>query len=400
MFKRILLMVLCFCMALSVGSAVLENAMSTVAYESGTSIEEDRNSLNALQNNLSSIQTNKENLQALIDKTNMETQTMLQEKMLLEQEYTLLVDEENAINDIIAEYERIIEQTADDKADAEDALEKQLEDFGAILVYMYINGDQSRLEIFLKSKSYSEYLAYIECMENLLKSSDKMVDDIRCTVDNIATKEADYIEANQGLLDYRETLKDTQADKEQKQKEIEEKIGKNNELLELTQQEIDSMQDDEEALRNQISDLQHQIEDKLAATFNGQFSFPIIGYSGYTITSRFGIRTDGPFTSYEHHNGLDIACPRGTAIGAAEAGIVTFAGYNGSFGNVVFIEHGGGLTSVYAHCDSLLVTAGTKVAKDQVIARVGTTGKSSGYHLHFAVLKNGVYVDPEDYLYA
>ena len=129
-------------------------------------------------------------------------------------------------------------------------------------------------------------------------------------------------------------------------------------------------------------------------------NFPIIGYSGYTITSRFGIRTDGPFTSYEHHNGLDIACPRGTAIGAAEAGIVTFAGYNGSFGNVVFIEHGGGLTSVYAHCDSLLVTAGTKVAKDQVIARVGTTGKSSGYHLHFAVLKNGVYVDPEDYLYA
>ena len=192
----------------------------------------------------------------------------------------------------------------------------------------------------------------------------------------------------------------TQADKEQKQKEIEEKIGKNNELLELTQQEIDSMKDDEEALRNQISDLQHQIEDKLAATFNGRFSFPIIGYRGYTITSRFGVRTDGPFTSYEHHNGLDIACPRGTAIGAAEAGIVTFAGYNGSFGNVVFVEHGGGLTSVYAHCDSLLVTAGTKVAKDQVIARVGTTGKSSGYHLHFAVLKNGVYVDPEDYLYA
>ena len=108
MFNRILLMVLCFCMALSVGCAVLENAMSTVAYESGTSIEEDRNSLNALQNNLSSIQTNKENLQALIDKTNMETQTMLQEKMLLEQEYTLLVDEENAINDIIAEYERIM----------------------------------------------------------------------------------------------------------------------------------------------------------------------------------------------------------------------------------------------------------------------------------------------------
>ena len=158
------------------------------------------------------------------------------------------------------------------------------------------------------------------------------------------------------------------------------------------------MEAEEEELRKLIAELEQQIKDKLEATYDGKFSFPLVGYSSYKITSRFGIRLDGPFVQYEHHNGMDFACARGTAIRAVDAGTVTYSGYRGAFGNVVFVSHGGGIVTIYAHCDSLLVNAGDKVLKDQVIARVGTTGQSSGYHLHFAVTKNGVYVDPEDYL--
>ena len=410
MYKRILLTALCFFMMLSFGASVLKTTLDAKAYNGlgqiTEEIENDKQSLGELQNALTAIQNNKGNLQAQKDQINMETQTMLEQKMLLEQEYSLLVAEEEAITKIIDEYGVVISQTQTDKADAEALLDKQLSDFGALLVYMYMNGEDSYLKMFLKSESYSEYLAYVECMEHILDSSNRMIGDIRVTIDDISKKELDYVLANADLVTYKESLNKTQAEKEAKRKELEEKIGENGELLTLTDEELAAAKDNEEALRQQIKDLQAQISEKeqeklrleLEATFDGNFSFPLIGCNNYRITSWFGIRTDGPFVAYEHHNGIDFACARGTAISAAAGGKVTFAGYNGAFGNVVFIEHGNGLTTVYAHCDSLIVTAGTRVTEKQAIAYVGTTGQSSGYHLHFSVLKNGVYVDPADYL--
>lgn len=397
MYKRIILAVLCFTLVFSLGSTALKDGLSAVAYGE-TTIEQDRATLNELKNTLSSIQANKDNLQSLISQTDMATQTMLEEKLLLDQEYILLAEEESAINLIIDEYEVIKAQTSEEKAQAEATLEKQLEDFGSLLVYMYIHGDDSRLEIFLKSESYSEYLAYVECMESLLESSDRMIGTITETINGIKVKEEEYAIASDALVEYRESLVTAQAEKEAKSQEILDKMGENNELIQLTEEEIAAMDNNEEALRLQIADLQKQIEDKLAATYNGIFSFPLVNCS-YRITSEFGPRYDGPFVSYEHHNGMDFACAKGTGIKAVDKGRVTFAGYNGAFGNVVFIEHGGGLTTVYAHCDSLLVSAGATVSKDQVIARVGSTGLSSGPHLHFAVVKNGEYVDPREYLF-
>ncbi len=410
MYKRILLMALCFFMVLSFGVSALKVNFNAKAYNGlgdiTEEIENDKQSLSELQNNLAAIQTNKGNLQAQKDQLNLETQTMLEQKMLLEQEYSLLVAEEAAITKIIEEYAVVIQQTQTDKANAEALLDKQVNDFGALLVYMYMNDEDSNLKIFLNSHSYDEYLAYVECMEHILDSSDRMIDDIRVSIDDISKKEEDYILANADLVAYQESLKTTQAEKEAKKLELEEKIGVNGELLTLTDEEIAAAEDNEEALRQQITDLQSQISEKekeklrleLEATFDGTFSFPLIGCNDYRITSWFGIRTDGPFVAYEHHNGIDFACARGTAISAAAGGKVTFAGYNGAFGNVVFIEHGNGLTTVYAHCDSLIVTAGTRVTEKQAIAYVGTTGQSSGYHLHFSVLKNGQYVDPAEYL--
>ena len=410
MYKRITLLALCFFMVLSIVASAIKANYTANAYnglgEITEEIENDKQSLGELQNALAAIQTNKGNLQSQKDQINMETQTMLEEKMLLEQEYTLLVAEEAAISGIIEQYGKIIEQTQADKETAEVLLKNQLDDFSALLVYMYKNGDDSKLKIFLKSESYSEYLAYVECMEHILNSSDRMIDEIEATIADISKKEEDYKTANDDLVAYHDNLKLTQAEKEAKRKELEEKIGSNGDKLELTEDEMAAIEENEEALRQQIKDLQAQISEKekeklrleLEATFDGNFSFPLIGCNNYRITSWFGIRTDGPFSDYEHHNGIDFACARGTAISAAAGGKVTYAGYNGAFGNVVFIEHGNGLTTVYAHCDSLIVTAGTRVTEKQAIAYVGTTGQSSGYHLHFAVLKNGVYVNPADYL--
>lgn len=112
-----------------------------------------------------------------------------------------------------------------------------------------------------------------------------------------------------------------------------------------------------------------------------------------TITSRFGSRGRGT------HTGLDIAASRGTPIKAAAAGTVTYSGTKGSYGNLVIITHADGTQTYYAHCNTLNVTAGQKVSQGQLIATVGSTGNSTGPHLHLEIRVNGVAQNPQNYLY-
>ncbi len=114
------------------------------------------------------------------------------------------------------------------------------------------------------------------------------------------------------------------------------------------------------------------------------------------ITSRFGVRSSIRRSS---HTGLDIAASSGTPISAAASGTVTFSGRKGSFGNMIVITHGNGVQTYYAHCTSLYVSAGTQVSQGQTIATVGSTGNSTGPHLHLEVRVNGVAYNPQNYVY-
>ncbi len=114
------------------------------------------------------------------------------------------------------------------------------------------------------------------------------------------------------------------------------------------------------------------------------------------ISSRFGVRSSIRKSS---HTGLDIATSAGTPIAAAASGTVTFSGYKGSFGNMLVISHGNGVQTYYCHCSKLYVSAGTQVSQGQKIAAVGSTGNSTGPHLHLEVRINGVAYNPQNYLY-
>lgn len=118
-------------------------------------------------------------------------------------------------------------------------------------------------------------------------------------------------------------------------------------------------------------------------------SRPVAG----TITSRFGKRSRGT------HTGLDVATSKGTPIVAAANGTVTYAGRKGSYGNLVVIDHGNGVQTYYAHCNSISVSAGQAVSKGQTISTVGSTGNSTGPHLHLEVRVNGICQNPQNYLY-
>ena len=114
------------------------------------------------------------------------------------------------------------------------------------------------------------------------------------------------------------------------------------------------------------------------------------------ITSRFGV---GSSIRRSSHTGLDIAASQGTPIVAAASGTVTFSGWKGSYGNLLVISHSNGVQTYYGHCSKLYVSAGTSVSQGQTIAAVGTTGNSTGPHLHLEVRLNGVAYNPQNYVY-
>lgn len=126
-----------------------------------------------------------------------------------------------------------------------------------------------------------------------------------------------------------------------------------------------------------------------AGSGSGALSKPM---SKIQVSSAFGSRGGG------RHTGVDLRNPKGTPIKAADSGVVKYAAYSGSYGNIVRISHGNGLETWYAHCDSMSVSVGQKVSKGETIATVGRTGRATGYHLHFEVRKNGVPQNPMSYL--
>ena len=147
-----------------------------------------------------------------------------------------------------------------------------------------------------------------------------------------------------------------------------------------------------------------EIEDQIAKAANPNvyegsstgFIWPCPAYT--RISSYFGPRPQPVPGASTNHKGVDLAAPYGANILASAAGVVTTAKYSSSAGNYVVIAHGNGISTVYMHASSLLVSVGDVVEQGQVIAKVGSTGYSSGNHLHFGVIKNGTYVDPLGYI--
>jgi murein DD-endopeptidase MepM/ murein hydrolase activator NlpD len=128
----------------------------------------------------------------------------------------------------------------------------------------------------------------------------------------------------------------------------------------------------------------------------GALGWPVPGYS--KITSQFGNRMHPTLHVPKMHTGLDISCPTGTPIVASNGGTIIMAGWNNSYGNVVMIDHGGKIVTLYAHNSSLLVSEGDVVAQGQTIAYAGSTGNSTGPHCHFEVRVNGEYQNPEQWV--
>ena len=188
------------------------------------------------------------------------------------------------------------------------------------------------------------------------------------------------------------TLKDEQAELDDKKDAVDSDIAQ-------TQEELDKMEAEAEALNEQIrreAEANAANNDDVVYYNGGQMQWPAPAYT--RISCYFGWRTHPITGRKNYHGGTDLAAPGGSPILAAESGTVIIAARHWSYGNYVVIDHGGGLATLYAHSSKLLVSKGQHVERGQKIALVGTTGSSTGNHLHFEVRKNGVRVNGLPYI--
>lgn len=177
-------------------------------------------------------------------------------------------------------------------------------------------------------------------------------------------------------------------------------IIRTNKLQSLTEEEMTLEQEIEE-YQKQVAEIETEI--RLLAIANvgaeyvgGSMAWPVPGYT--RITSPFGMRTHPITGVYKLHTGCDIGAPYGAQFIAANDGVVTYAGENRAYGKMVIIDHGGGVTTLYAHGSNIEVNVGDTVFQGTPVLAVGSTGYSTGPHAHFEVRINGEYVQPLDYI--
>ena len=263
------------------------------------------------------------------------------------------------------------------------------------IVYMYEAGETKYLDVLLNSKSIVDFITRYYLIQEIAQYDRDFLNDIK--------KEKDEIEKiEESLKTSKETLKEIKAEQKKLAISLENaKVVKSGYVNNLNEEEIKIQEEisiyQKELDLIELDVLMAALESNGSQYVGGTFAWPAPGY--YTITSPYGMRLHPVIKSYRNHSGMDIGAPMGSYAIAANDGVVTKSMYSNSYGNMIMIDHGGGVTTLYAHGSELIARVGDKVKRGDAIMKVGSTGWSTGPHLHFEIRINGEHVNPQKYLY-
>ncbi len=341
---------------------------------------------------ISSLETSKSNLAAYVKQ--------------LDTELTAAQTRITELTDMISEKESEIVQT---KAELEEALEREASQYDAMklrIQNMYERGTDFYFEAIFSAASFGDMLNHADYVEKITESDRKILDNFRTT--------REYVEVCKAQLEEeQELLEKAKVKVEQEQESLETLISEKQTEINAFQADINDKEavlreyEAEIAARNaEIKALEDAVKAEQAALEaasnpkrkydGGMFAWPAPSYT--RISDDYGDRMHPTLGINRFHNGVDMAAPGGSPILAAYNGTVVAAAYNASMGNYIMIDHGDNLFTIYMHASALYVSKGAEVVKGQKIAAVGTTGRSTGNHLHFSVRLNGNYVNPWGYL--
>ncbi len=275
-------------------------------------------------------------------------------------------------------------------------IDKTTEKLKARMKVMYEYGSTSYLEIILESKGFSDLFTRIAAIQAIVRHDNSIIEDYATQIEEleaaksiVVTEQQEQIEAKNILTAQQDKLEVLRNEKSRLVAELNKDIA----ALEAAEKQKEK---DANALQAEINKALNKSSGTVVYKGNGKFAWP--SASSTRITSNFGYRIHPIFGTKKLHRGLDIGAAQGTDVLAAESGVVLTAGYNNSYGYYITINHGSGYVTLYAHNSKLLVKSGQTVSRGQVIAKCGSTGNSTGPHIHFEVQINGKLVNPLNYL--
>ena len=295
-----------------------------------------------------------------------------------------------------------IQETKDELAGAKEREAQQYADMKVRIQFMYENGQTSYLEALLSSRNISEFLNSADYIVQIQSYDRQKLTEYQDTVESIVNLEAQLEQEYTDLEALKSTVESNKATVAAMMRQKESELADISGDIEDAQSDADYYAAEIQAQEELIAAIKRAEAEKAAAGVEehpytgGAFRWPCP--SSTRVTSDYGTRVSPMSGASSNHKGIDIGASSGADIIAAADGTVTAASYSSAAGNYVMIDHGGGLYTVYMHASSLLVSPGQTVSAGDVIAKVGSTGISTGSHLHFGVSLNGSYVSPWSYL--
>ena len=404
--KSLLCLALCVTLAVPFCTGSMQVHATNMSSITSDSIREKQDQITQAQKEREQMKSNLSNLEQI--KKDLETQKTNLKNYVAQLDQNLSQIEQNIaeLKSKIAAKEEEITQT---QAELDAALEKEENQKDAMITrirLMYEKGDSYILDMMLKAESFSDFLNRADFVELVMSYDRQQWKDFMENRKYIELCKEE-LEAEKAILD------EAKAGVEQEQANMEALIDQKNRDITAYESDISNKEQAIKEYKQSIADQDAEIaalEAAIAAekkkileasgtvlTYDGgTFKFPLASYT--RISDDYGNRIHPTLGIEQFHNGVDFAAPKGTAIYAAYDGQVVAATYSNTMGNYVMIDHGGGLYTIYMHASALYVSKDDVVVRGETIAAVGSTGRSTGNHLHFSVRKDGSYTSPWNYL--
>ena len=404
-YRAVQCLILCFALFCAGGMAMKASASGTSASAS-ESIKEKEDQISQKKEEKEALKKGLSNLQEI--KKNLESEKADLKKYVQQLDGNLEQIEENIreLNARITEKEEEIDRTQEELEAAQEREENQKEAMEVHIRLSYESGEPSFVDMLLGARSFGDFLNKMDYVEKMMILDRQMWEDYKAVKEYVQLCKEE-LELEKEILD--ETKQSVEAEQrnleeliEQKNRDIinyETDINNKEKAIQEYEAEIKAEEAEIRLLEAAVAEERKKLleANKKALSYDGgMFKFPLASYT--RVSDDYGNRIHPTLGVEQFHNGVDFAAPKGTAIYAAYDGKVVAAAYSATMGNYVMMDHGDGLYTIYMHASALYVAKDDTVARGETIAAVGSTGRSTGNHLHFSVRLNGAYVSPWGYL--
>ena len=374
--RRIVCLVLVAVMLLGLISSAL------IIMVNAASSSEIKKELNGLRSQQAELKKEREALQAKIKENQSKTQTLVEKKSDIDQQISMTQASIDNLNEQVQQYSLLIANKQAD-LEASQAEEQRLNtQYKTRIRSMEETGSISYWAILFGANSFSDLLDKIDVIQEIAKADQQMLKKMKAVSEQIAAERAELEQQMAELDATRQELDQQEQDLAKSESAY---------YAALSKEEAERI-----AALNRQNNNKGSSSNSSGATNTGGWLYPLPYQC--QVTDSYGYRIHPLTKKYSWHNGVDFGAAAGTAILAAKSGTVTTAAYSGAWGYYVVINHGDGYSTLYAHQPSLSVSVGDYVTQGQTIGYVGSTGYSTGPHLHFTIYYNGSDVNPFNYI--